>query len=223
MNDRGPHARTQHDPKDASGLEKPCGAIDCLVDGCFMADIYSDQLDVKRTRCLMFRVLSRAVSIAKSAIRSPNYGRENGTENQERYQNERRNVSLPGGIIANHNPEEGHQQSNDPNCEDSQANFGLGSKHFILSEITPKPSLVPHRVGKDDVALSRFNVLDPFFPFVMFTHWQERLLIPVIWSSRPLPLRKSKRAKNPGGRLQEESSKANLESAPSAWRFHLQD
>jgi hypothetical protein len=74
----------------------------------------------------MIRTLSRAVSIAKSAIRGPTYGRENGAENHEHYQNERRNVSLPRRIIANHNPEEGYQQSNDPNCEDSQASFGLG-------------------------------------------------------------------------------------------------
>jgi hypothetical protein len=161
------------------------------------------------------------VSIAKSAIRGPTYGRENGAENHEHYQNERRNVSLPRRIIANHNPEEGYQQSNDPNCEDSQASFGLGIEPSILSEITPKPGLVPHRVGKDDVALPRFNVLDLFFAFVMFTHWQERLLIPITF--RALPLRKYKRQRiqrddckrNPAG------PKANLESPLSAWRFHL--
>jgi hypothetical protein len=34
----------------------------------------------------MIRTLSRAVSIAKSAIRGPTYGRENGAENHEHYQ-----------------------------------------------------------------------------------------------------------------------------------------
>src|SRR5215469_13866455 len=103
------------------------------------------------------------MSIAEITASSPCNDREEGTENQK-YPC-RKCQCCPNTCLETRK-DNGHYRRTNEKRQDCHANLRRGRPRSV-SQIPPKSSLVLHSVGKDDIALPRFKVLQP--PILLMT------------------------------------------------------
>ena len=116
------------------------------------------------------------MNVAETAVSGPSNDREDRTENQEHPC--RKCQRCPNTFLEGRK-EEGHYPRTYEKRQDRHADLRRGLPRGVF-QISPKSRLVLHSVGKDDVALPRFNVLQPLIVLVIISHTRIRKLARII-------------------------------------------
>jgi hypothetical protein len=106
------------------------------------------------------------MNVAETAASGPSHEREDWTENHE---HPCRKCQRYPDTFSEGRKEEGHYPRTYEKRQDRHADLRRGLPMDVF-QIPPKSRLVLHSVGKDDVALPCFNVLQPLIVLVIISH-----------------------------------------------------